>query len=527
MLLSDFTQKAITRQVSCHLLAALAEVIGKDFKGLLLQRVKSLSQDTNPEVREEMSKVWLSIINSVGKVPLEETIFFDVLKLVDDEIENVKCNGLKLFIDALPLLSDVFFTKEAAPYIASHIYSSENQKVDLTISENIGKLVQGCHGNFRAENLQLVRRLLTKDSPIRKNLAYNFPGLAKIMTLCTELKDVAVTLANDSDPIVKTTFAGGFHEVLSLSKNCKILKKIAAKLVDDNDTKITVFKKLSYWSGIFDPSLLLIKYIKVLTMPIDWRTHSMLLYNFLEAFSNFDLKEILDHLVPLLLHKMMTACWPVKCAAAELLALVLKNTFYISRKLDICNIVKEKLARSPCCYDRMLFIEFLTHMCRLVSKKFFSKHFFDDYLCLLEDPSHSVRLKFLTSAFTIGAFSSYDQISALLTSFDYLETTSRATARELLDYFKSKEFIEKYAENMSNDRQKEIFESQQELLEVKELELVKRKSSEEASVKISVDMNKGKKVPVKGKVQVDNNDAKLRGARSTAVIKQSLPVKKK
>ena len=33
MLLSEFTQKAITRQVSCHLLASLAEVMGKEFKG--------------------------------------------------------------------------------------------------------------------------------------------------------------------------------------------------------------------------------------------------------------------------------------------------------------------------------------------------------------------------------------------------------------------------------------------------------------------------------------------------------------
>lgn len=526
MLLSDFTQKAITRQVSCHLLSSLAEVIGKDFKGLLLQRVKSLSQDTNPEVREEMSKAWLKIINAVGKIPLEEMIFFDILKLIEDEIETVKCNGIRLFIDCIGYLSDQFFTKEAAPFIVSYVYSSQNIAVDLTVSENIGKLVEGCHGVFRAENIQLIRRLLAKDQVYRKNLAYNFPGLAQLMSLCSEMKDIAQTLANDSDALVKVTFAAGFHEVLALSKNCKILKKIAIKLIEDNDTKTTVFKKLTYWSPIFDPSFLLSKYIKVLTLPIDWRTQSVLIYNFQEALGNFDLKDILDNLVPLLLHKMMTSYWPIKSAASELLARIIKNTFYISRKLDICNIIKEKLARSPCCYDRMLFIEFLTHMCKLVSKKFFTKHFFDDYLCLSGDPNHSVRLKFLIAGFVIGTYTNFDQIGSLVKTVEYAEMTSRNTANELIDYFRSKGFIEKHTENMMKDRQKEVFETQQEIQEVNELESAKKRNSEEAGAKTGVDV-KNKKVPVKGKVYVESSDLKLRGARSTAIIKPSLPAKKK
>ena len=128
MLLSDFTQKQITRQVSCHLLGSLAEVLGKEFKGPLLHRVKALSQDTNPEVREEMAKAWLIIIRAVGRNPLEETIFFDILKLIEDEVENVKAHATALLIHSLELVSDAFFHKEIANILQSHVYTHNSNQ---------------------------------------------------------------------------------------------------------------------------------------------------------------------------------------------------------------------------------------------------------------------------------------------------------------------------------------------------------------------------------------------------------------
>jgi hypothetical protein len=523
MLLSDFSQKAITRQVSCHLLASLCSVIPKDFKGALLQRVKSLSQDTNPEVREEMSKVWLEIIKAVGRTVLEETIFFDILKLVEDEVEAVKCGGIRLLITSLELYSEAFFQKEVQQVLITHVYSTKSLKIEEVLSENFGVLLTGSHG-MKAENLALGKKMLGKDVNFRKYLAFNFPGFVQITGICNELKDIAVSLASDSNVQVKEIFAAGFHEVLCLNKTCKILKKIATKLVEEAETRVIVLKKLSQWAGLFDPGLLLVKLIKMLTSPLEWRLQVTFLLNFQEALLLFPLKEVLDHLVPLLLHKMLTAHWPVKKTASETLALIIHHTFYICRKLDLCSIVKEKFAKSRSSSERMLFIDFVETFSCLCSKKFFTRHFLEDFLSLASDPAVNVQIRFLDSLenFSLNGFS-----ELALKKIKEIQYSTRVTlekSQKVLERLNSKEFEVKCAEVSAKDRQRELFEVQQELQEVREMENNKKKAADEIALKLASEPGK-KKMMAKGKVQSESTDLK-RGTRSTAVIKPIVPRKK-
>lgn len=524
MLLSDFSQKAITRQVSCHLLAALPSVIGKDFKGPLLQRVKSLSQDTNPEVRQEMAEVWLHIIKALGRGLLEETIFFDVLKLVEDEVESVKCAGIKLLILVLELISESFFHKEVKAVLLLHVYQNQSIKVEEVINENFGLLVAGSHG-MKVENLVLCKKWLGRDPSYRKNLAFNFPGLVQITGLCNELKEIALSLASDSNAQVREVLAAGFHEVLVLNRNCKILKKIALKLIEENETLLIVFKRLAQWSGLFDPAGLLIKLIKLLTSPIEWRLQVSYLSSFQESLPNFPLKEVLDHLVPLLLHKMLTSHRPVKKVATETLALVLHHTFYICRKLDLCSIIKEKFARSRSSFQRILFIDFAETISKLCSKKFFCRHFLEDFLNLTSDPAPNVRIRFLQSLQVVGLNGLSELIVKRLKDTEYDSEVAVVLRQMALELMTSKEYEAKVAEVLAKDRQREMFEVQQELQEIKEMENNKKKAADEMAAKLATEGKK--KVMVKGKPQMELVDNKNRGTRSTAVIKSAAQVKKK
>ena len=527
MLLSDFTQKSMTRQISCHLLGTLAGVLGKEFKGPLLQRAKALSQDTNPEVREEMSKAWLEIMKAVGKPVLEEAIFFDILKLLEDEVEAIKCNGMALLIKSLDMVSEAFFHKEVSAVLPNFVFQNSNIKIDEVISENLGLLVLGCRGVHRAENIKLVKKLLTAPPPTRKQVAFNFPAVVKFLNLCNEVREMITVLSNDPDSTVRSTFAGGFHEILGINKHCKLLPKIAAKLLEDCETRPAVFKRLKSWSGLVDPSQLLMKFIKLMTQPLDWRTQCHFLQNFSQCFDNFNMKELLDHLVPLLLHKMLTACWPIKVSCSDLLTKLIRSTFYLSRKLDICNIVKEKLAYSSSCFDRVLFIEFAEHMARLHSKKFFLKHFFEEYLGLATDPTHSVQVKFLASAPAIGLLTNSEQILQVLTQTTYSSPTCRHLCEHAINYYKSKAFQEKLGEAIVRDKNKEMFEQQQEIQELRELECSKRKTVDELALKTVADKpSKARKVTAKGR-QSESIDPKPRGTRSSAVIKPAISVKKK
>lgn len=526
MLLSDFSQKAITRQVSCHLLAGLAVVIGKEFKGPLLQRVKSLSQDTNPEVREEMCKVWIDIIRAVGKSVLEETIFFDILKLVEDEVEAVKCGGIRLLIKSLEMVSEIFFQKEIAQILERHVYSISKLKVEEVVSENLGLLISGSQ-SLKSQNLALIKRFVTKEVEFRKNIAFNYPGIVQILGLSNELKDIAVTLSGDTNTQVREIFAAGFHEVLSMNKHCKILKKVANKLVEDTETRIIVFKKLNQWTALYDSTQLLIKFIKTMTSSLEWRVQINLLTYFQNAFPSFSLKEVLDHLVPLLLHKMLTASWPVKKKAANTLAHIVKNTYYICRKLDLCNIIKEKLAHSKSSYDRVLFLYFAEHLVKLCSKKFFFRHFFEEFLSLADDKALNVRIQFLYSCSTVAMNTAPDLFLAKTRESEFASQAVQELANEVATYLASKEFEAKFSENVQKDKAKEMFEMQQELQEVKELESNKRKVVDDLGLKIAADPSKGKRVQIKGKVQSESIDPKPRGTKSTAIIKATVPAKKK
>ena len=529
MLLSDFTQKSMTRQISCHLLGTLAGVLGKEFKGPLLQRAKALSQDTSPEVREEMSKAWLEIMRAVGKPVLEEAIFFDILKLLDDEVEVIKCNGMALLIKSLEMMSEAFFHKEVSALLPNLVFNNSSLKIDEVISENLGLLVLGCRGVHRPENIKLVKKLLAASPAIRKNVAFNFPAVVKFLNLCNEVREMLTLLSNDPDSAVRSTFASGFHEILSLNRQCKLLPKLAAKLLEDSETRPSAFKRLKSWSSLMDPSQLLMKFIKLLTQPLDWRSQCLFLQQFSECFENFNTKELLDHLVPLLLHKMLTACWPVKVSCCGLLSQLIHSTFYLSRKLDICNIVKEKLAYSGSCFDRMLFIEFAEHMARLHSKKFFLKHFFEEYLGMATDPIHSVQVKFLMSAPSVGLLTGSEQILRAMQEANYAGTTCKYLCEQAISCYKSKLFQEKTAgEVLARDRSKELFEQQQEIMEVRELEGSKRKTVDELVLKSTAERpQKGRKVTVKGRLQSESIEPKPRGTRSTAVIKPMISVKKK
>lgn len=526
MLLSDCSQKAITREVSCHLLGELAVVFGKEFKGPLLQRVKSLSQDTSPEVREEMAKVWIQIIKVLGKNTIEETVFFDILKLIDDEVLGVRVQGVKLLIFVLEFVSESFFLKEVNQVLRNCIFSKQPKEIENVICENLGKIAVGCFGSNKSELLVLMKKFVMNEN-YRKSLAFNYPGLVQIIGLTNDIKEIGLTLLEDRSHGVQKTFAAGFHEVLSMNKHCKILKKIASKLLEEPECRSIIFKKLSIWSTLYDPSQLLIKYIKHLTLSLDWRTQTDLFHSFIAAFSNFSLKEVLDHFIPLILHKMLTSCWPAKSAACHTLCFILTNTYYIPRKLDICNIVKEKLARSNSSYDRVLFLEFCEQIASFASDSFFSKYFLQDFLNLSLDQVPSVLIKFFRSCQVIGTFGFKSNILETLEHVEF-NSNKKILLNNLIEYLKSPETELKILENSNKNKQKKAFEAQLESMEVREVENIKKRTVDEAALKVTGENNnKNKKLVIKGRIHSESIDPKSRTTRSTAMIKPPQPVKKK
>jgi hypothetical protein len=172
----------------------------------------------------------------------------------------------------------------------------------------------------------------------------------------------------------------------------------------------------------------------------------------------------------------------------------------------------------------MLFIDFVETFSCLCSKKFFTRHFLEDFLSLASDPAVNVQIRFLDSLenFSLNGFS-----ELALKKIKEIQYSTRVTlekSQKVLERLNSKEFEVKCAEVSAKDRQRELFEVQQELQEVREMENNKKKAADEIALKLASEPGK-KKMMAKGKVQSESTDLK-RGTRSTAVIKPIVPRKK-
>ncbi|CAG9322095.1 PPP4R4_2 [Blepharisma stoltei] len=482
--LSDFNQKPVFRHVSCKLLKIIAQKIKFGFKGQLFQRAKALSQDTDSEVRQEMCITWIEICNYKSQNEIQEKIFYEILKLVDDEVISVKVEAVVCLIKVIPFLSKDFISRHAIPVIKKELLVETHIEIQHIFSELIGELLISIKPlispDIRESFLKSLLFLKDSDFIVRKNIAYNFPAIFSILGTCQIMKDILTRFVNDAESEIKIAIAKGLHEISKLDISCKTIAFLATQLLEDQESQFFIIKNAQWWASRISSISILGKITNSIQTG-NWREQIKFLEILNENIVNFHINDLLENIVPILLQKMQNDNFSLKLLSARVLSRILYHTHYTSRKLEIINSIKDKFARSSSCYDRILFIDFIEFSMSYQSKEYFSKNFFDEILNISHDLIDSVRLKIAMILPIIREVIPDRQIYQVENLTEFLIEDSSANVRNTAinskEIMKSDEYNKKiYSDEEQRDFQQRCkFEEEQAKLDSKEIEDNKRR----------------------------------------------------
>lgn len=480
LLLADIAQKDISRKISAEL---FKEILKTDrCPPSVVSKAKSLSQDIAFPVRQAITEFWVLRLQRSCK--LDDIAFLELVKLVNDDNVKVKRNAMKLYIEVFPCLPKTqSILKVVLDSVIPEFYEWH---------KGISQLILNCFASFPTEIIALVDSLLTTSVHSREVLAYNFPCIVSVMGLNQGTRELLSTLSK-SEPEVQLIIAKGLHEVIKLSPQSKAVKLLAVEWLG-TDLQEHILKNTSVWASYLSTNDILFKLIKNINRNSSWRVQYAMLTQCVDSLSAFNLQVVLEHLVPLVLHKMLCGNIAIKQYSAYILAKIVYSTFYIVRKNEICSIVTTKLGKSAASPDRVTFILFFREILPLQSSKFVKSHFWSTALALAEDPISSVRIA-LAQTLTLISENLYFECSTDLEAL--LLTLSNDPVREVLEIasvankiFHSSEFVAKIH---SKPKQAELaerldFEKQQEMQEIKETEDAKNQIVNNLTAKVYADM---------------------------------------
>lgn len=201
----------------------------------------------------------------------------------------------------------------------------------------------------------------------------------------------------------------------------------------------------------------------------------------------------------------------------------------MTRKMDVCNLLKERFARSVSCNDRIVYLYFIGNILNLQSKQFFSNVFAEETLRLGNDHVSSVKIKFVHMIPQIRENLQNQHITQLKNMISNLVEDPIPTIRHQIQIvraiLKSDEFNNKL--QSEETRREEVrrlkFEEEQAGQEAREQDEKKKRMVDELAAKARADMQQTKSGGLKpranlikqGRIEVS----------SSPKIKQSMPVK--
>lgn len=196
---------------------------------------------------------------------VEEIVYFEVVKLISDEIAFIRAEAIGLLIDILDQFSDPFMNTKVVPILREEISKDQTILVYMKLAQKCGPLSIGLKGYLKSEILNLLKKLMSKELKLRAFIAYNMPGI--IIALGSEaiLLDILTELIEDPDINVKNAVSLGIHEIASRIHNTKASKKMFMDLLENLNTQNHLLRHMSSLISIIEPHLLLLKSMQVLS----------------------------------------------------------------------------------------------------------------------------------------------------------------------------------------------------------------------------------------------------------------------
>ncbi|CAD8188071.1 unnamed protein product [Paramecium pentaurelia] len=502
LLLTDASQPTISRQSAAKLIGTLAQLLGNEIKGPLLDRARNLCSDHDKEIRLIMAEdVIVKVCQSISSDLIECYLLEKIMELYYDTDIIVKSSGMRLFYTIANQLSIDEIKNRCTKLFIDQI-QSQSEESKVVMSKVCGRIYMLVKDNLNINQISLFLNIYvsyakSKNLDVRINFISNFPAILSLTLKKFEFfQDQYMLCCNDTNETLQRTLLSSFHEVVLLSENTDILIQVFINFMKSKyqtvlqllifrfDSIVNSFQKQQQ-PRFGQPA---IELLNNLIVKNQWDLQIDLLSKFSECQQIFpDINIFLNTMITTI-NKGIPKTKQLCCLN---IAKYLSNLENLRKRKDWIIQLFELYFKSDSYFNRIIFIDIVQEFTQFISRKLFKQYQFYDILIFSKDPILNVRMRLIKilpilykkidseDASTLNMFNDalQDCILSGSRSFQYM---IQQTKQELLkpsdeSYLnqKDQEMLEKEEQIYKNDQKQRqlLLDQERDDLEINKIDL--------------------------------------------------------
>ncbi|XP_032440754.1 serine/threonine-protein phosphatase 4 regulatory subunit 4 isoform X3 [Xiphophorus hellerii] len=431
---SQLSHSLQARLAACRILGkASCKFDSLIVKKELLPLARSLSRDTESEVRVCMCRQLESMARAIGVDDTRTELLPELLELAGDEESRVRLAAFDSIISLMEMMDGDDRLHLLVPLVMSacDVSSQVDEGIMVSLSFQFGKLCSGLAGSLSEEQKRLLLQkfqvlcitgLQTEENQmdvgestlIRCNCCYNLPAMVAFVDPAHFLCDIHPSLSglcSDPEVSVRRSVAASFHQVVKLlESNVHVVHKELLLLLQDSALEVldalmnhldeTLEVVLSRGDNlILDnklPELLsaLLSAEQKVGSSLRWRLHEKLLHRY-SCLSRLLPGELLHQTFSARIFIILTTnkVLPVQKEAARTFCTFLRYNRKQEQRQEMMERLIQDLAQGRSYWNRLRFLDVCEIATEIFSRKYFNKHFLIPALELVHDPVANVRYK--------------------------------------------------------------------------------------------------------------------------------------
>ncbi|CAD8191122.1 unnamed protein product [Paramecium octaurelia] len=406
LLLTDASQPTISRQSAAKLIGTLAQLLGNDIKGPLLDRARNLCSDHDKEVRLTMAEdVIVKVCQSISSDLIECYLLEKIMELYYDTDIVVKSAGMKLFYTIANQLSPDEIKNRCTKLFIDQI-QSQSEESKVVMSKMCGRVYMLVKGNLNQNQISLFLTIYasyakSKNIDVRINFVSNFPAILSLSLKKFEFfQEQYMLCCNDTNETLQRSILSSFHEVVLLSENTDILIQVFVNFMKSKyltvlqlliirfDSIVNSFQKQQQ-PQFGQPA---IELLNDLIAKNQWDLQIDLLSKFSECQQIFsDINTFLN----VMLSTISKGIPKTKQLCCLNIAKYLSNIGDLRKRKDWIIQLFELYFKSDSYFNRITFIDIVQEFTQYISRKLFKQYQFYDILFYSKDPILNVRMRLI------------------------------------------------------------------------------------------------------------------------------------
>ncbi|KAF4136939.1 hypothetical protein GN958_ATG13929 [Phytophthora infestans] len=419
----DVSQTPGSRLICCLVLGAVTALnllSAPDIEGLYFQKMMSLCQDTDAEVRRCMCIQLDGLARAVGEEHACKELLPELLELLNDEEEQVKQTAFLTLLSLFDFFPARDRTKQILPEFVGIAESLPDYLIP-SLAEQYGQLVTKLAtlnhlGNDTGQVLlQGYSKLCSHEElEIRQYCAYNFPALVKAFGstyISTLMDDLLTKLASDPSEEVRHHIAAGIHEVATLlgqQRAMRYLKALVLNLMKDESPFVqgmAISRVPQLLAAMLNPSdedqktAILDSIIKSVVeyhaiLPPSRNRDQLVLLETVHSFPSwFSSTQMYEMVIPIIFDCIEDGARPVQLLAMQVVLKCIRYNDTANHRYSLLSRLRTEYGHSKSYWRRILYLDACVYALTVNSRLYCQRNFLEVAIDLLDDPVPNVRWK--------------------------------------------------------------------------------------------------------------------------------------